>query len=384
MPTTKLKNTIYRIALPFFAPNCPKHPVTSVSGRDPVFLRDLESILRKHHVLGSAILLVSQGQYSLICSSSENPKHEACPDTLFRVASITKTAASALCLHLMDEKILDPDHPVSEYFKNESACSALDGITLRHLLSHSSGIIDPPGLESAVNHGTPFTELLPSARRFQPGTSFHYSNFGFGLIGCILESVLDMPVGQIFRERLFEPLGMNASLEACHLPMDRIMPVTRVLPYQKDRDVIITELGSKPLLSPDPLRHYGHTAGSMYTDIFSLQKLLNVLILKENNYLSEKWKKEMLLEHASYGSISPTLSYGLGLLRISDPALSDGIIFGHQGFAYGCVDGAFWEEGTGRSVIMLNGGADEARTGRLGLLNRDILRWAFRKEMTAW
>ena len=66
MPTTKLKNSLYRIALPFSAPNCPKHPVTSVSGREPVCLRDLESLHRKHHVLGSAVLLVAPGQYSLI------------------------------------------------------------------------------------------------------------------------------------------------------------------------------------------------------------------------------------------------------------------------------------------------------------------------------
>ena len=177
---------------------------------------------------------------------------------------------------------------------------------------------------------------------------------------------------------------MNATLEACFLPVDRIMPVTRVLPYRKGKDIRVTVLGSRPLLSPDPLRHYGHTAGSMYTDIFSLQNLLNVLILKGTDYLSERWKKEIRLEHASYGNLSPTLSYGLGLLRISDPALSDGMIFGHQGFAYGCVDGAFWEENTGFSVIMLNGGAGEARTGRLGLLNRDILRWAFRKELPVW
>ena len=384
MPTTKFKNTLYRIALPFFAPNCPRHPVTSVSGHNPVFVRDLESIHRKHHVLGSAVLLVSSDQYSLICTSSEKPEHTACSETLFRVASITKTAVSVLCARLMNEGALDPDRPVSEYFTDESTRSPLKGITLRHLLSHTSGIIDPPGIESAVNQGIPFTEFLPSSRRFLPGSSFHYSNFGFGIIGCILEAVYSKPVGQIFRERLFEPLQMNASLEAYTLPVDRIMPVTRVLPYRKDRDVTVTELGTKPLLSPDPLRHYGHTAGSMYTDILSLQKLLNVLILKDNDYLSEERKKEMLLEHASYGSLSPTLSYGLGLLRISDPALSDGLIYGHQGFAYGCVDGAFWEENTGRSVIILNGGAGEARTGRLGLLNRDILRWAFRKEMPVW
>lgn len=384
MPTTKLKNSLYRIAFPFSAPNCPKHPVTSVSGREPVYLRDLESLHRKHHVLGSAVLLVAPGQYSLICTSSDNPKHTASPETLFRVASITKMAVAVLCVHQMEQGTLDPDHPAGEYFTDESARSALKGITLRHLLSHTSGIIDPPGLESAVNQGVPFTELLSSCRRFQPGKSFHYSNFGFGLIGCILESVFGAPVGQIFREHLFEPLQMNATLEACFLPVDRIMPVTRVLPYRKGKDIRVTVLGSRPLLSPDPLRHYGHTAGSMYTDIFSLQNLLNVLILKGTDYLSERWKKEIRLEHASYGNLSPTLSYGLGLLRISDPALSDGMIFGHQGFAYGCVDGAFWEENTGFSVIMLNGGAGEARTGRLGLLNRDILRWAFRKELPVW
>lgn len=384
MPTTKLKNTLYRIALPFFAPNCPRHPVISVSGRSPVFVSDLESLLRKHHVLGSAILITSQKQYSLICTSSENPKHTACPETLFRVASITKLAVSVLCARLMEEGTLDPDRPVNQYFTIDPARSSLEGITLRHLLSHTSGIIDPPGLESAVIHDIPFTELLPSARRFQPGSSFHYSNLGFGLIGCILESVLCLPVGQIFRKCLFDPLQMNASLEACHLPVDMIMPVTRVLPYKKNHDTIVTSLGTRSLLSPDPLRHYGHTAGSMYTDILSLQKLLNVLSRKETEYLSYRWKNEIMSKHASYGPLSPTLSYGLGLLRISDPVLSDGLIYGHQGFAYGCVDGAFWEDTTGRSLIILNGGAGEARIGRLGLLNRDILRWAFRKELPSW
>ena len=384
MPTTKLKNTVYRLALPFCAPNCPAHPVTSVSGREPVFLCGLEFLLRRHHVLGSAVLLTSGEQQCLICTESEKPKHEAFPDTFFRVASITKTAGAVLCARLIDEGTLDPDRPVSEYFSDESARIALEGITLGHLLSHTSGVIDPPGLETAVENCVPFTDFLSGTRLYQPGSSFHYSNLGFGLIGCVLESVLSLPVGQIFREMLFEPLQMNATLEASLLPREKIMPVTRVLPYVREKDVVITKLGSRPLLSPDPLRHYGHTAGSMYTDIGSLQKLLDVFIHEDNPFLSGRIKDEICRKHATYGALSPTLSYGFGLLRINDPSLSGSVIYGHQGFAYGCVDGAFWEESTGRSVIILNGGAGEARTGRLGLLNRDILRWAFRKERPAW
>ena len=52
--------------------------------------------------------------------------------------------------------------------------------------------------------------------------------------------------------------------------------------------------------------------------------------------------------------------------------------------AYGCVDGAFIEEGTGRKVVFLNGGASEAREGKLGLVNKDVLTWAFRKEFPEW
>ena len=122
----------------------------------------------------------------------------------------------------------------------------------------------------------------------------------------------------------------------------------------------------------------------MYTDIVSLQKLFNVLIRNENDFLTEHSKQDMINCHASYGKLSPTLSYGLGLLRINDHSVSDGTVLGHQGFAYGCADGAFWETVTGNSVIILNGGCSEARIGRLGLLNRDIMRWAFRKELPSW
>ena len=384
MPTTKLKNTLYRAALPFCAPNCGRHPVSLSEGHPVNHLHEFEFLLRRHHVLGAAVLLTSGSESALICSDSVSPRHVSRPDTLFRVASITKTATSVLCMRLADLGILDPDAPVSACFHDPAASAALEGITLRHLLSHTSGLADPPLLEQNLEKGVPFTDILPGARHDRPGISFRYSNLGFGIVGCVLEAVLDKPVGQIFSEYLFSPLKMNASLEGCLLPAERIMPVTRILPYRKGHDLILTPLGSKPLTVPDPLRHYGHTAGSLYTDISSLQNLYNVLILEDIRFLSGHARTMITSEHASYGSLSPTLSYGLGLLRISDDSVSRHTVLGHQGFAYGCADGAFWEENTCRSMIMLNGGSSEARVGRLGILNRDMMRWAFRKELPSW
>ena len=160
------------------------------------------------------------------------------------------------------------------------------------------------------------------------------------------------------------------------------MPVTRIFPYKK-QDLVLTRLGSEPLRNPDPFCHYGHTAGSMYTDVFSLHTMLKTLAYS-NPFLSDHSRDLLCEEHASYGKISPSLSYGLGVLRIRDSKLSDHMIYGHQGFAYGCADGAFWEADTGNMLIMLNGGCSEARIGRLGILNRDLLHWAFRKELPLW
>ena len=101
--------------------------------------------------------------------------------------------------------------------------------------------------------------------------------------------------------------------------------------------------------------------------------------------LSPKYTGYMKTQRASYGALSPTLSYGSGLLIIRDQRISSGAVYGHQGFAYGCVDGAFWESGTGRSVVFLNGGASELRrAGRMAWVNLDVLRWALRKELPAW
>ena len=383
MPTTRLKNSLYRALLPFCAPGPGRDPVCGTEGHAVRNMKDFVRLVRRHHVLGSATLIASGSDSCVLLTSSDSPSHMPRRGTFFRVASITKMATAALTMHLVDRQLLDPDKPVADWFGNTDA-SGLGTITLKHLLTHTSGLIDPPSLERDVESGTPFPDLLPAARRFPPGTFFHYSNLGFGLIGCVLEASLGRPAGILFRDELFLPLGMNATLEACTLQTGQIMPVTRILPYRKGSDLVLTKLGSTPLTEADPLCHYGHTAGSMYTDIDSLSILLKTVTGERPGYLSSRAVKAMAAEHATYGALSPTLSYGLGLLIIQDRSISDGRVIGHQGFAYGCADGAFRDEKSGRIMITLNGGCSEARKGRLGLGNYDFLKWAFRKELPSW
>ena len=384
MPSTKLKNLAYRMLLPLRSPSPDANPVRAFIGEPIRDQQGLVRMLKKHRVMGGALLISAGDRSSLVLTGCESTEQTAKEDTLFRVASITKMAAAMVTLRLCDEQLLDLNTPVAEYLPDGDKLMELEGVTLTHLLSHTSGLSDPPELVNMLENGDPYPDAVSGSRFAEPGTAFRYSNMGFGLIGCILESVSGMPLGRLFDEKLFYPLEMNASLEACSLPEEKIMPVIRLMPYRPGHEVIVTKMGSRPLSTPDPLRHFGHTAGSMYTDIHSLYRMIACIRDGGKPILSRSMTDLMIKQHASYGSMSPTLSYGLGMLMIRDGALSSGRIIGHQGYAYGCADGAFWEESTGHIMIMLNGGCSEARTGRLGLCNRDLLRWAYRKELPSW
>ena len=384
MPTTPLRNALYRvrIALPWKVPGYPLQKPVTVLGRPLTYERAYRRLLHRHHVLGSAALLQHGARQTVILSSSDQPRHSVRENSFFRVASITKMATALAALRAVWDERLSLTDPIASCFPQLSL-EPLKKITLAQLLSHTSGLLDPPELDRSVSQEVPFTDLLPTSFVL-PSGSFRYSNFGFGLIGSMLEAVYHEPIDVILKKLVFDPLDMNATLHAASLDPASIVPITRIYPYRPGKDLILTALGAKPLSDPDPLLHYGYTAGAMYLDLFSLEKLIRCLKAGGKPLISGELGLLMRQRHAVYGKSSPTLSYGYGLLRIEDASLSDSVLYGHQGFAYGCADGAFWEESTGRSVIFLNGGASEARRGRLGLCNYDVLHWALREEMPSW
>lgn len=384
MPTSRVKNILYQLALPVFSPSVRKFSSVSANGY-PLTRPDLlKEIFCRNHISGAAVFVQSGNHSSTVFTKAIHTDIAPDEHTFYRVASITKMATAFLAVRLMDLGLLDPEKPVSSLLPGGEKVPELKNVQISHLLSHTSGLKDPPDLEQKLVSRAPYFHAVAGCRIGNPGDAFRYSNLGYGLIGCIFESVLNKPLGEIYRDYLFSPLKMNAALEGCSLPESRIMPVIRMLPYREGTGLRITKLGRIPLGSPDPLFHYGHTAGSMYTDLPSLVRMTLCIRDGGSPFLSPKYSGIMQKEMASYGSLSPTLSYGSGLLIIRDKRISDSVVFGHQGFAYGCVDGSFWEASSGRILVSLNGGCSEARSGRIGLANLDFCRWAFRKELPEW
>ena len=386
MPSTPLKNLLYRLALPFNAPSPHKQMKHLETGRPLSHLPYYEHIMVKHHVLGATLLLADGKETAQVHTSVFDPRHTAAEDTMYRVASITKMATALVTLMCIDEGLFGLDSPIRPLLPETGNSALLDGMTVRHLLCHTSGLRDVPALDKALRDGETFAQVLAAdgVRGSEPGKQMAYCNFGFGLLGCILENATGLCISELFRSRLFDPLGMRATLDASTLDEGCIMPISRVLPYKKGNDVTVTPLGRISLTAPDPLRHFGHTAGAMYTDAPSLSRLLDLVggmgCIDGRQLVSS----ELMAEMTRVQSSTPTRTYGLGLVLLSRSGISDRRLLGHQGFAYGCVDGAFIEEGTGRKVVFLNGGASEARTGKLGLVNQDVLTWALRKEFPSW
>ena len=389
MPTTPLRNRLYSLILPLAAPSPRGQMHHALHGRNLNSLARYERILCRHHVLGASLMLTDGSDFAVVHTSIDRPSHHASASTMYRVASITKMATALVTLILCDEGAFSLDTPVHSLLPQSH--SALSDITVRQLLCHTSGLRDTPAYEQALRRGDVYLRVLdtPDVRASAPGAVMSYCNFGFGLLGCVMEHVTGICLEELFQQKLFQPLHMRATLNAAFLNTEDVMPISRVLPYRSGQDVVIPPLGQKPLNAPDPLRHFGHTAGSMYTDPKSLSRMMRLIaddgMIDGNRLLSSFLIHEMTTQHAFTGpKEAPTRRYGLGLVLLNRPDVSSGLVLGHQGFAYGCVDGAFWEAATGRQVIFLNGGASEARDGRLGLCNRDVLSWALKEEIPSW
>ncbi|MCB0636123.1 MAG: beta-lactamase family protein [Lewinella sp.] len=144
------------------------------------------------------------------------------PCHLTRVGSTVKTFTAVSILLLAEDGLLSIDDPVSQYL----SAAELDGIrnagqaTIRQLLQHASGIynyIQHLGFQTASLNDLEKVwqpeELLGYARGadpyFAPGADVRYSNTNYILLGMIIEKVTGQPFYAFFRQRIFEPLGLN-------------------------------------------------------------------------------------------------------------------------------------------------------------------------------
>ena len=155
------------------------------------------------------------------------------PDTLFDAASIRKQFVAAAILLLVEEKRLSLTDDVRKYIPELPDYGHT--ITLDHLLTHTSGIRDWVPLRNWANGDfDAWTAILRQRRlHFVPGEEWGYSNSGYVLLPEIVKRTSGMPFSEFARKRLFEPLGMKATIYVDDL---RQVIKNRALAYEPEGD----------------------------------------------------------------------------------------------------------------------------------------------------
>ena len=114
MPSTPLKNLIYRAVLPFKAPSPYKLMRHAAAGQELNHLPYYEHLMVRHHVLGASLLLDDGERRATLNTTVTVPMHVAKADTLYRVASITKMATALVTLSCIADDLFTLETPVQD------------------------------------------------------------------------------------------------------------------------------------------------------------------------------------------------------------------------------------------------------------------------------
>ena len=162
---------------------------------------------------GVSIAIVDQGRvvkiagYGLADVARQTP---ATPDTVYKIASVSKQFIATAVLLLAQDGALSVDDPVSKHLPGTPA--SWQGITIRHLLTHTGGIVrESPAFRPMENR--PDMALIEAAyavpTRFAPGAKWEYCNVGYIALAEIVTRVSGRPWPAFLQARVFGPLDMR-------------------------------------------------------------------------------------------------------------------------------------------------------------------------------
>lgn len=184
----------------------------------PAVIRQVDAVLEgamKHqHLPGLSVTVAVDGRivYARGYGYRDVPKRlPANRHTVYNIASTTKQFVAASIVRLQQQGRLDVNDCLSKYY---TGYRYADRVTLRQLLTHTSGIPDyldqsnvPPNA-TAAQQAAAVAKLPPE---FPPGSRFEYSNTNYVILGLIVEKLTHRPLQEVFKRWFFAPLGMHDS-----------------------------------------------------------------------------------------------------------------------------------------------------------------------------
>jgi CubicO group peptidase (beta-lactamase class C family) len=188
----------------------------------PQIEKAFENYRRERGIPGLAFGVVIDGELALVKGFGARDvasDDTVTPDTVFRIASMTKSFTALAILKLRDEGKLSLDDPASKWIPELAGLKYPTGdsepIRVRYLLTHSAGFPEdnPWGDRHLDETDEELSRRLEAGIPFStsPGTAYEYSNYGFGLLGRIVSKASGVPYDEYLKKNILAPLGMSAS-----------------------------------------------------------------------------------------------------------------------------------------------------------------------------
>lgn len=314
--------------------------------------------MQRQQIPGLSIAVVKDGKIVREAGyGMANLEHQVAvtPDTIFQSGSVGKQFTAALVMLLVKDGKLGLDDPIARHLKGTPP--AWKAITLRHMLTHTSGLGDPDHVIK-LNEAYDDARLLRAgaglALQFKPGTKWAYSNFAYQLLGILCTRVGGKFYGEQMRERLFAPAGMAS----------RIISERDIVPHRAaGYDVVNGAFKNQEWVSPS----LNTTAdGSLYLTARDLARW--DIALDGDQVLGGALKTAMWTPVKLSGGASAPYGFGWAL----DPVLGRPAI-GHDGAWQGFTTQATRFPAERLTVIVLSN-RSEADPGKLvELIARDYL-----------
>lgn len=178
----------------------------------------LRAEIKKRQIPGLAVAVVKNGEIIKLKGygvASIEHNVAVTPDTVFDLASVTKSFTATAIMMLVEEGRIGLDHRITEYVPNAPA--AWNDITVRHLLTHTAGFEAEfmPTLNGRWLSDYTTQEMFEAAIKLAPsaapGERYRYSDTGYFLLGVIIEQVTGKRYAEFLSERMFKPLRMSST-----------------------------------------------------------------------------------------------------------------------------------------------------------------------------
>jgi beta-lactamase class C len=183
------------------------------------FERTLYEVLGEERVPGAAYAVVAEGRVLRIGGyghTALNGDRPVDPNTVFRLASVSKGFAGTLAALIAHEGGFTLEEPITQYRPDFKIMAPAQTITIRHVLGQMTGLI-PNAYDNLIEAGKTLDEIIPHFETLapicQPGNCYTYQNNTFSLIEPVLVNVTHTPYAELLARRFFDPLEMrHASL----------------------------------------------------------------------------------------------------------------------------------------------------------------------------